>query len=246
MGARLLVAVAGLLVAAFVGSGFVIVPGPRQTRECKGLNACYGVRGLWVVVPAHGQATYLLGCPLRSKENGLFLLGGTDSRVSSSHVHVWYEGKLGAPIGKQVPGKPSSGLLFHASTDNGRQGFFQPVVGCISLKQALKRSTLSATAAGPPVGRGRLGPPQPTYRTQSVALEPGWTRTIAAACPPHESLVGGWSALAFGTAGPPIAYREGSVTLQNSRVGRAARTVVHTAASVPYLIHVQVGAMCER
>ena len=213
----------------------MIVPGPKQTRQCDGLAFCYGVDGPWVVVPSHGQASYLFGCPARSKEKGPLLLGGTDARVSSSHVHVWYEGKLGAPIGKQTTGSSSAGLLFHATTDNGKQGSFQPVVGCISLRQASKRSTLSARAsAPPPVGKGRLSTPLPTFRSTSLLLEPGWTRTLTVSCHRGESLVGGWSALAFGTAGPPIAYREGTVTLQNGKAGRrTARTVVRTSTSVP-------------
>jgi hypothetical protein len=232
-----------VLVLAICGSAFFVVPGPKPTRQCDNLAFCFGIAGPWVVVPAHGQATYLFGCPERSKELGPYLLGGSDSRVSSSHVHVWYEGKLGAPIGQQTTQSSLSGLLFHASSDDGRPGSFQPVVGCISLRQASKRSTLSA--APPPVGKGTLSPSLPIFRTHSLVLEPGWTRTIGVACRPKETLVGGWSAIAFGTSGPPTAFRPSTVSLVSTEKRRTARTVVKTSTTVPYLIRIQVGAMCE-
>lgn len=231
------------LVLAAAASAFVIVPGPKSTRQCNGLAYCFGVAGPWVVVPAHGEATFLIGCPLRSKERGPFLLGGTDARVSSAHVHVSYAGKLGAPIGRQTPGTATQGLLFHASVDDGRIGSFQPVLGCIDLRQATKRSTL---AAGPPVGAGKLSPAQPTFRARSLVLEPGWHRTLSVSCTRKERLVGSWSAVAFGTSGPPIAYRASMVAATTTQEGRAARTAIRTSAAVPYLIRVQVGAMCQR
>jgi hypothetical protein len=234
------------LVAAGVVSAFVGVPSaPNATSECKSLSFCYGVDGPWVIVPAQGEATFLIGCPERSAEVGAYLLGGTDARVSSKHVHVSYEGKLGAPIGAETTQSSTAGLLFHASTDNGKMGSFQPVLGCINLKQASKRSTLSARAAPPPVGHATKSPPQPKFRTQNAVLEPGWDRRITVSCLPKETLVGSWSALSFGTSGPPTGLRPGAVTLRNAMVRRTASVVVRTSISVPYLIRIQVGAMCE-
>src|SRR5262249_21188134 len=123
--------VAGGSLANLSGSPFPIAP--SRTHECHNLAYCFGIAGLWVVVPAHAEATSVLGGPPRSAAKGAFLLGGTDALASSRSVRVWYDGKLGAPIGTQTPG---SGLLFRAVTSDGRQGSFRPILGCISLSQA--------------------------------------------------------------------------------------------------------------
>jgi hypothetical protein len=243
--AMVVASLAALLTAGMVSAFVGVPPGPNAANECKNLSFCYGINGPWVIVPAHGEATFLIGCPERSAEVGAYLLGGTDARVSSKHVHVWYEGKLGAPIGVQTTQSSTAGLLFHASNDDGKQGSFQPVLGCINLKQASKRSTLSARAAPPPVGHAAKSPPQPNFRTQNVVLEPGWNRTITVSCLRSETLVGSWSAVSFGTSGPPTGLRPGAVTLRNAMAGKTASVVVRTSASVPYLIRIQAGAMCE-
>lgn len=140
-----------LAVATVTGSSWArptrgpfYVP-PSPTHQCAKLPYCYGITGPWIVVPAHGEATFLFGCPARAK--GKYLLAGTDSLASSSNVRVWWDGELGAPIGQQRVG---STLLFHATTNNGKQGSFQPVLGCINLVQAGKRSTVSARHAAAP------------------------------------------------------------------------------------------------
>ncbi len=169
------------VVPAFVG----VPPGPNATSQCAHLSFCYGVDGPWVIVPARGEATFLIGCPERAAEAGAYLLGGTDACVQfSKHVHVSYEGKLGAPIGVQTTQSSTAGLLFHASTDNGKPGSFQPVLGCINLKQASKRSTLAARAAPPPVGACGQEPaaaevPDAERRTEA-GLEPHDHRQLPA------------------------------------------------------------------
>jgi hypothetical protein len=213
-----------------------------QTSECANLNYCYGVRGPWVVVPANGEATFLLGCPERAATAGAFLLGGADSRASSSNIRVWYDGSLGAPLGHQTTLSSLSGLLFHATSTNGAQGTFQPVVGCISLKQASKRSTLSARQAS---AKPTHVQPTPFYRSANVILEPGWDRTISKSCLRHEQLVGSWSAVSYGTLNPPQLPSARAVTVATGSAGRTVVAHVRTSASVPYLIRIQVGAVCE-
>ena len=255
MRARLPVAVVSALTAvaivwslagsAAAGHSPLYVAPPKnsvQTSECANLNYCYGVRGPWVVVPAKGEATFLLGCPERAAAAGAFLLGGADSRASSSKIRVWYDGGLGAPLGHQTTQSSLAGLLFHATSGDGTQGSFQPVVGCISLKQASKRSTLSAREAS---AHPAHVAPTPLYRSANVILEPGWNRTIAKSCLPHEKLVSGWSAVGYGTSNPPKLPAASAVTIATSSVGRTVVAHVRTSASVPYLIRIQVGAVCE-
>lgn len=213
---------------------------PSRTQECHKLAYCFGIAGLWVVIPANGQATYLFGCPPRAATKGAFLLGGTDALASSPSVRVWYDGKLGAPIGLQTPG---SSLLFHGVTANGKQGSFQPIVGCIRLSQASKRSTVSARqATANPATSHTASEPQP--RATKLILVPGNSRPATTSCRRGEKLVGSWSAVAYGTSGPPQLPPPGAVRIVTHEVGNTVQAAITTASSIPYLIHIQIGAMC--
>jgi hypothetical protein len=242
-------ALAVLAAASLAGSGsartsagpIYVVPGQRATKECNHLAFCRGIQGLWITVPANGEASFLFGCPVRSKERGDFLLGGTDARTSSKHIRVWFEGKLGQlglPSGQNGT---SSGLLFHAVSDNGKQGSFQPILGCISLRQATKRSTISAD---PP--HGTLAPPAAQLRAQNFLLEPGQDRVTSLSCRKRETLVGSWIAVAYGTEGPPALPPVGAISAKTTDIGRTVHAHVDTAATVQHLIHIQVGELCER
>ena len=234
-----------LAVATVAGSsrarpaaGPFYVP-PSTTHQCAKLPYCYGITGPWIVVPAHGEATFLFGCP--AKATGKYLLAGTDSLASSKHVRVWWDGELGAPIGQQRVG---SALLFHATTNNGKPGSFQPVLGCINLVQAGKRSTVSVRRAAAPPGTPRSAPAfRP--RTKRLILEPGWTRSTSVSCLKKENLVGSWSAVGFGTSGPPVLPKPGAVRVTTREVGNTVLAVIRTAPSVRYLIQIQIGAMCQ-
>lgn len=212
------------------------------TKECENLSWCYGIRGLWVVVPADSEATYLFSCPTRSLVKGKYLLGGTDAQVSSKDVRVWYDGHLGAPIGSELPG---AGLLFHAVTRSGKAGSFRPILGCISLKQASGRSTLSARRTGGSPSASHSAPPAPNPRAVRLELEPGWDRTVSVSCLKSETLVGSWGAAAFGTSEPPVLPRANAITITRHEVGNTVSAAIKTSTSVPYLIFVQVGALCE-
>jgi hypothetical protein len=234
-----------LAVAAVAGSSWArpargpfYVP-PSQTRQCAKLPYCYGITGPWIVVPAHGEATFLLGCPARAK--GRYLLAGTDSLASSKNVRVWWDGRLGAPIGQQRVG---SELIFHATTNNGKPGSFQPVLGCINLVQAGKRSTVSARRAAAPPGTPRSASAlQP--RATRLILEPGWTRSASVSCLKNQTLVGSWSAVGFGTSGPPVLPKPGAVRVATREASNTVLAVIRTARSVRYLIQIQIGAMCQ-
>jgi len=231
-----------LLLAASVSAAGAGAGGPftlpkSKTQECHLVAWCYGSAGPWVVVPATGTATYLFRCPARSATRGQFLLGGTDSLASSKSVRVWYDGELGAPIGQQGLG---AGLLFHAVTIDGKRGSFQPLLGCISLAQAVKRSTVSARAASPP----RSAPPV-NPRATDLILAPGDDRTTSTSCHRGETLVGKWIAVSFGTDGPPVLPAPDAIEIATRGVGRAVQAVIRTTSSVRYLIRIQVGALCQ-
>lgn len=217
-----------------------VIPSQRATKQCNHLAFCRGIQGLWVVVPARGEATYLFGCPVRSKERGNFLLGGTDARTSTKHIRVWYDGKLGQVGLPDGQNGHTSGLLFHAVSDNGERGSFQPVLGCISLRQATKRATV---AAPPPAGT--LAPPAPVLRAQNLLFEPGQQRSVSYSCSKHETLVGSWSAVAYGTEAPPALPPPDAVTATTTDAGGIVHAKIRAAATVQHLIHIQIGEICE-
>jgi len=209
------------------------LPTPKTT-ECANLKWCFGIRGLWVAIPRGGEATWLFGCPPRSLVKGKFLLGGTDALLSSNDVRVWYEGQLGAPVGGPNPGV---GLLFHATTRSGAVGSFQPILGCISLSQAIGRSTLAVT---PHAAGSSLVP-----RAKNIILEPGSDRAVDMSCLKKETIVGSWNAFAFGTQNPPDVPPPGAITVTMHQGPGVVLAVIETKKSVPYLIHIQVGLLCQ-
>jgi hypothetical protein len=219
---------------------------PAATKECQNVSHCKGVSGPWVAVPANGEATYLFGCPERRS----FVVGGTDARTSSGDIRVWWDGALGAPIGEpRISAKDGAVLLFHAQTNNHKPGSFQPLLGCVSLTDLSKRSTVSArlatsvpgTAPAPPVD---LRSSQVELQLASGLVKPKYNL----ACPKSEKLVGSWNAVAFGTATPPDPAFAKAVTIKTTLEGRT----VHAAFSLDRLFGIlapvtwaQVGAMCE-
>ena len=106
-GLRRMLVTVGLLAGAFAlpgavsaseaGTPFFIAP--SATHECDGLSFCFGITGPWVVVPATGEATFLLACPVRAASKSAFIVGGSDALSSSGNIRVWFDGRLGAPIG---------------------------------------------------------------------------------------------------------------------------------------------------
>lgn len=227
------------------GGPFYVVPSAKNasTTECHDLAYCYGIRGPWVVVPAQGEATFLFGCPERSQQLGPYLLAGSDALASSSHVHVWYDGWLGAPLGSATQ-HASSGLLFHAETDNGQPGSFEPVLGCVALLQSSKLSTVDVRLPPVPPAGVHVSLP-PTLHSTQVLLEPGWNRTITLGCPKAETLIGGWSSAAFNTQGPPVFPHAHPVAMKTADHGNVEHVQINTAGWIPYLIQIQVGTMCE-
>lgn len=213
---------------------------PTTTKECDGIKNCTGYPGPWVYVPASGQATYLLACPSKR----LFIVGGTDARASSGQIRVSFEGKLGAPLGGVPVTKGGAVLLFHASSNNGREGWFQPILGCVSLTQKSKRSTLSARAPVQPAA-------PPVYRTEQFGLKLNRglnTNSTTVSCARGERLVASWHAFAAETVAPPDLAYPHAVTIRTTVSGRA----VHATFGKQRLFGplsprswAQIGAICE-
>lgn len=229
-------------------SPFYVVP-PPITTECQNVSHCIGVTGPWVAVPMHGEATFFLTCPARRG----YIVGGTGSLASSSDVSVWFDGELGAPIG--APNKDASygaGLLFHAVTSNGRPGWFQPTLGCISLAAESKVSTISILRTAAALGTAPSPPLD--LRAVSVDVGPGGRYLQKVSCSAKETLVGWWYALTF-LAGPPDLSYASAFTLTFPSLRRnhlALVALFHTKSSLslavgpyPEVIEVQIGAKCE-
>lgn len=240
---KLFVAVASVLVlvgAVFATAGLARSSAGPTTQECNKVKVCIHVVGPWVAVPATGEATWLLECPKRQGS-----VGGTDARASSVHIHVWFDGQIGAPISQGVT--TGAFLLFHAISDDGKAGSFEPLLGCIPIKkQSSSRSTLSArrvaSIPGTPVGV----PLDPEATT--VTLSAGAKQTANQACPKKEILVGSWDGLAFNTQGPPpnVAELLGMVTTKTAVEGGSVKGVIQTTSSLPSNgnAEVQIGAVC--
>ena len=81
--------------------------GAQAADECKGLRVCLPVTGPWVVVPA-GGIDYELACPLKG-----YVVAGTDARVATADVDVWFRGETGSPVGPGVTTRQS--VVFHAA-----------------------------------------------------------------------------------------------------------------------------------
>jgi hypothetical protein len=236
--------VAGLLVlaGALFAAASLARPSaaPQTTQECNKVKVCVHVVGPWVAVPATGEATWLLECPKRQGS-----VGGDDVRASSVHVHVWFDGQIGAPIMQGIT--TGSFLLFHAVTDDGKAGSFEPFLGCIPIKkQSSSRSTLSArrVAAGSLPGTPVGIPLDP--RATTVVLQAGSKQTTSQACPKKETLVGSWNGLAFNTKAPPDLSHVGAVTTKTSAEGNSVKGAIQTSSTLPLTdeAEVQIGAVC--
>ena len=239
-------ALAAVSLAKMAGNPFYLIPvAPRQ--ECHNVHNCLSVIGPWVVVPANGQATFLLTCPngrtssFVGPKSGF--VGGTDTRASSPNVRVWFDGQIGAPIGQSIT--TGHFLLFHGVTTNGKPGSFEPVIGCITLQaQTNSRSTVSARRAAALPGTP-AGTPLDLH-ARILELVAGSVLSRTTRCLPNEKLVGSWTTLAFAGISPPSLSHVSAVTIKATVAGDAVTAVVSTDRSLPFtpLAEVQVGAEC--
>lgn len=219
---------------------------PAATKECQNVTHCKGVPGPWVYIPANSETTFLFGCPERRS----YVVGGSDARASSNDVRVWFDGQLGAPIGEpRISAKNGAVLLFHATTDNGKPGSFQPILGCVSLTDLSKRSTVSARVSTSVPGTNPGAPLDLRSTEVELQLATGLRRpTVNLACSKTEKLVGSWSSVAFSTASPPDAAYGKAVTIKTTSAGKTVHADFSLSRQFGILApqtYAQVGAMCE-
>ena len=91
---------------------------------------CLPVTGPWVVVPA-GGIDYELACPIEG-----YVVAGTDARVATADVDVWFRGETGSPVGPGVTTRRS--VVFHAARvpPKAATSSFRPFLGCIPTSVA--------------------------------------------------------------------------------------------------------------
>ena len=223
----------GMLVtaAALLALAAATTSAGAATNECRGITSCIPVAGPWVLVPAHGQATYLLACPA-----GRSVVGGLDAQASSRDVRVSFDGRLGAPV---APGVTTTRYaLFRAISISGRAQTFQPRLGCIPTQGGGGRSTVSARVT--PVG------PALELRSRIVIIGPGQVRFAKVSCLASEHLVGAWQATAFRVKQPPKIGAGTVVDVTRTIVGRRVVVTATATDGLSIDVHpvVQVGAEC--
>jgi hypothetical protein len=213
---------------------------PSTTTECQGIKNCRGTKGPWVNVPANGQATYLFGCPQRIG----FIVAGTDALVSSTAIRVWFDDGTGGRIGPLVKPGAAPVLLFHAASDISRPGWFQPIIGCVSLIPKNKRSTTSAYGGVRPGSPGDLKAESIVPR---VAADLG-VQEKRLACPRNERAVSSWGAYGLFTSNPPDSSFDDAISIRTVLRGRRVVARFHLNRMFSVLAPrpwVQIGAVCE-
>ncbi len=216
-------AVAALALAALAGPSLA-------ANECNGIPRCIPVEGPWVSVPASGEVLFALACPQRKG-----IVAGTDGQASSLDVRVSFDGILGAPV---AFGRTTNTVaMFRAVSAGHKGGSFKPFIGCIPAPSAV-RNTIAAkvTPAGPPL----------ELRFASVAVRPGFQRTVTLACPRGESLVDSWSSTAFDSQAPPPPALASAIRVQAREVGGKVQLALSVSEALPPNVHaqVQIGVRC--
>jgi hypothetical protein len=240
------IALAGAAVAAplAAAAGGPFYFSPPHTRECTNVKNCEATLGPWVVVPARGEASFLVACPaLRG-----YLIAGTDARASSSSVRVWFDGQLGAPGGLPPSTAPGgAALLVHAVSMNGRAGSFQPIIGCVSLIDKTKTATYGMRLAGAVPGVAPAAAID--FHSRTIPIGTQSLDRLVLRCPTNEKLIGSWSGFAFDTLGPPPRSYLDAGKVTTSIVGKSVvgRIFAQQSLFVPMapLAKAQFGAMCE-
>jgi hypothetical protein len=216
------------VVAAFAAVVFAAPGG--ATNECRGIRDCIDVSGPWVVVPPHGQATYLLECPRRRG-----VVGGTDSFATSQDVHVTFDALLGGPVS---PGTSTTRFAFFRGLSAAhRRGAFRPLIGCIPVSSGGRATTsVALKPAGPPLD----------LAATTIPLRPGTVRTTTLGCARGEQLVDSWDATAFRTAPPPAVGLADAIRIQRTPTKDRVAVTIATSETLPAgaRAEVQLGVIC--
>ena len=219
--------VLGVSVLAAMSAGSA-----RAADECKGLRVCLPVAGPWVVVPA-GGIDYELACPLAG-----YVVAGTDARVGTADVDVWFRGETGSPVGPGVTTRRS--VVFHANRVPPKSATtsFRPFLGCIPTSGGGGRA-LTAYKAD-------IKPSKALFSVVVNARILGAAKTVRATCPASAQLLAASSAIAFRQAAAPSALQRGAVQLRRTTTGRSVVARVTATAAARTHAEVQVRAVCAR
>ena len=228
----LLASVLGAAVLAALSAGSA-----RAADECKGLRVCLPVAGPWVVIPA-GGVDYELACPVQG-----YVVAGTDARVATADVDVWFRGETGSPVGPGVTTRRS--VVFHAARVPARAATssFRPFLGCIP------------TSGGG--GRGETAVRRPAAFAPVKALDrrvvrkrlvSGATVKIVGGCPAGTRLLGTSHAYAFRTEAEPGLTLLRAVTVRRVVTGRRVVATATVAPTVPQslAVELQLHSLCSR
>ncbi len=227
-----------LAVSALVASA-AAVSTAGAADECRGLQVCLPVAGPWVVVPAAGDAQYVLSCPLPG-----YLVAGIDARLSEREIDVFFRGETGSPV---APGVTTGrAVLFSARSTarTPRRSSFRPFLGCVPASGDGGRSQ-TAYAATP---AGGLRPSRPLERVVVTRRVGAGTTVLRARCGRGARLLGGSHAVAFRAAAPPPAPLLAAVQVVRARAGAAvvARVSVAPGALAGAVAEVQLHALCRK
>lgn len=234
-----------VLLAALVFLGPGAVEEAQAAGECRGLDVCVSVPGPWVAVPAASarQARvvhFQLTCPKRH------IVGGLDALLSDRTLEVEFLGKLGSPVNPGVTTGRSA--VFVATYARQRRTSFRPFLGCIPQSGGGGRETTSYTpfsAATPAAVR----PQPPERRVRTLRVRPGPGRSLSAACPGAERLVGTSHAVGFRSkAAPSAAVMAGVQVSRSVRAGRVELSAARDAGAVPRAtrVEVQLHLLCAK
>jgi hypothetical protein len=187
-----------------------------------------------VVVPARGEAKYLLDCP---KQRG-GVVGGRDALASTADIHISFDGQLSAPV---APGATTTRYaFFRAVSGRHRIGLFQPRIGCIPSDQSSARSTTAVhrvtAVPGPPL----------IFAATNLRLRPGVQRTITIGCVPGQLLVDSWDATAFRTQDRPDVGLARAIHVRRTLVGKKVKVSFSVSEALPpsARAEIQLGVKC--
>lgn len=219
---RIVFALAVLVLAATAATA------SGATSECTGTKTCVDVPGPWVVVPAQGEALFLLQCP---KRQGTIV--GVDSLATSRNIHVTVDGLLGGPIG--AGRTTGSFILFRAVSANHQLGLFEPRIGCTPPPTGGPQTTsFQLTPAGGPLN----------IAATTLPVAPGTVRQLTLGCVHGQSLVDSWTATAFPQPVSPALA--GAIHVERTVRGRQVSVKIVASETLPRAAHalVQIGVRC--
>jgi len=216
-------------LVATLAAAVVLPASGAAGNECNGVPKCISVPGPWVLVPRHGVATYLLECPARRG-----VVGGLDAQLTSQDVRLTFDGLLASPV---APGRTTTAYaFFRAVSAAGRQGAFEPRIGCIPSNTQRNNTSARVSPLGAPLD----------LVARTIAVHPGTVQTTTFGCPRGEHLVGGWDATAFETSAPPQLALADAIRVQRAtRKGQVEITVTASQTLSPAAqAQVQLGLEC--